>query len=299
MRKYFIINLKSRLDRWNSMVQQMKYGNISNYERFEAISPTWSTIHLYSENLSPHFLAFFLENHPSFSLGTIGAFWSHRTLWQSHQNQNDPLCVFEDDISFLVPNVDDQITLILSSLKDFDTITFFPNMRAKQIKTTNHLLHRTFPNLFGAYGYCVHPNCINQMLPNLQTIYFPFDIQIKHLQKTSTKMFMTSRSLLNTPVSLHRDSNIFQHRIPNQEKYSTTIHKISENDCIDPPFIYVKKMTMLNVKNIFLYNPCKIIKLYFENILYLFIHHKVSRTNESCEIHLTPEQKENLFPKDK
>ena len=64
MRKYFIINLKSRIDRWNSMVQQMKYGNISNYERFEAISPTWSTIHLYSENLSPHFRAFFFRKSP-------------------------------------------------------------------------------------------------------------------------------------------------------------------------------------------------------------------------------------------
>ena len=99
MSKIFVINVDENVTRWEKISEEMKQQNMS-CQRFPAIKPTWELLQDYMSNLSPSFLKYLLESHPSYTLGAIGCFLSHRYLWKLCAESNQIFGIFEDDISF-------------------------------------------------------------------------------------------------------------------------------------------------------------------------------------------------------
>ena len=297
----YIINLDKRTDRWEKIKKQVDELNIP-IERFSAICPQWNTnISDYIKKMEFPFLKKTLEGHTSYSLGCTGVFQSQLELWKRCIEYNQPILIFEDDVTFQTTDFFTDLNNILNELQNyFDMIVFFPNIPLNQIpqkiiekKYTYYLKEP----IFGAYAYYLHPNFAKQTLPILETMISPFDIQVKkHYYDKPHKCYLSKKFLVTTPCEMSRDSNIIQRERPHQD----SIHHITFLKNHFPPkkkgpFIYSKYEIKLNLKTLFLQNPCRSIKLYYKNELIFHCQHYQTKSTLDTEIYLEKKQFNMLF----
>ena len=297
----YIINLDKRTDRWEKIKKQMEKLNIP-FERFSAICPQWDTnISDYIKKMEFPFLKKTLEGHTSYSLGCTGVFQSHHKLWKQCIDNDKPMLIFEDDVTFQTTDFFSDLNDILEEINnDFDMIVFFPNIPLNQIPqkiTENKYNYYLKQPIFGAYAYYLHPNFAKQTLPFLETMISPFDIQVKkHYYDKPHKCYLSKKFLVSTPCEMSRDSNIIQRERPHQDsmnhlKFSKKPFPIHEKG----PFIYSKYEIKLNLKSIFLYNPCRSIKLFYKNELIFYSRHHQTKSTIDTEIYLEKKQFDMLF----
>ena len=301
--------MQSRLDRWSKMKSELESHGIKKYTRENAVVPTWQNFHKYSESCSPFFLKYTLECHPSYSLGTIGIFESHLSLWKKCASNDTPFLIFEDDIFFTRRNENFQKWLkhTLDDIKqDFDLISFFPNKACKKV-THGEMFLKTIPPMLSAYAYLIHPNFAKKLLPLMSKKVMPFDIQVSILcPPSTTKVYLTKNYPIHTDIHEYRDSNVFQpirkrnYDAFDMKKNIPFIHILTEKETdlnLEVPFIKVRQPCILNLKKVFCNHPSKILKIFYKSDLLLYIHHCHSKEPDSiCIISLTKDQKETLFP---
>ena len=298
--KYFVINLKTRKDRWEKIQTEFEKQDIRRYTQFIAIKISWKTLHKHVNRMYPSFLKNVLECHPSFSMGTIGAYLSHLSLWYKCLQLKKPILIFEDDIrfqhSFSFPKEIEQLRKEVCN--DFDIISFFPNMDYNILSYVSPRTCVPNPIIFGAYAYMIHPQFVQKALQSMEKMFYPFDTQIKHLFRTNQRILLTVNPLLYTDVHKQRDSDIL-HYITKRSKdvYRESLLTNDLDPSLQPPFIYIrKKITRLNLKVIFQNCPCTILKLYYNSVLYLYIHHKNKSNFDSCSLDCTKDQLDYFFP---
>ena len=298
---YYVINLDKRKDRWLRMKKQTDILNIP-VERFSAIYPKWNTeINSFIKKMEYLFLKKTLEGHISYSLGCSGAFQSHLELWKKCIQHNKPILVFEDDVIFQTSDFFLDLDNILKELNnDFDMIVFFPNIPLDRLSfkiiENKYSFYPTRP-IFGAYSYYLHPNFAKKTLPYLHTMSSPFDIQIKKLYSDKPhKCYLSKKFLVRTPCEMSRDSDIIQRERPHKDSLKNVqiIHQ-TPSEMINKPFIYSKYNINLNLNNVFLYNPCRSIKMFYNNDLIFHSQHLHTDSNIDTVICLEKKQFDFLF----
>lgn len=297
----YIINLDKRTDRWETMKKQVIDLDIP-IERFPAIHPEWNTnISDYIEKMEFSFLKKTLEGHISYSLGCTGVFQSHHKLWEKCIEQDKPMLIFEDDITFQTTDFFKDLNDILNEVhNDFDMIVFFPNIPLHHLTqdiTVKKYTYYLKKPIFGAYAYYLHPNFAKKTLPFLATMRNPFDIQVKkHYYDKPHKCYLSKKYLVTTPCEMSRDSNIIQRgRFHQDSIHHIRILKDPFPITISGPFIYSKYKTRLNLSNMFLQNPCRSIKIFYKKTLIFQSQHYITKSTLDTEIHLKKKQFDMLF----
>lgn len=300
----YIINLDTRKDRWEKMENQLKEQKEDlNIERFSAIRPTWNNLDHYVSRMGKDFLLKIMTGHISHGLGTIGVFESQKTLWERCAERNEPMMIFEDDVTFTTIELKKELGFILKEIKnDFDMICFFPNMRITGItKILEHCIHTTRP-IFGAYAYYLHPDFARKTLTKLQEINRPFDIQVKDIYTgTNHKCYLSKKFLVSTPVALTRDSNIIQ-KEPKYSDINNTIYITRDySKCKTPPFIYLMYKPKFNYKLTFKRHECGTIILRYKNEIIFHLEHLTTNKtiNEKFDCNLEEKQFNILFESQK
>lgn len=297
----YIINLDSRKDRWEKMKEQTDSLNLK-VERFSAICPSWTDISQYIRKMEYNFLKKTLEGHMCYSLGATGVFESQLELWRRCIEYNKPILIFEDDITFKTKSFQKDLELLLEELEnDFDMIVFFPNMEVTNIKKLNKYSILLKNPIFGAYGYYLHPDFAKKTIPFLKTMDKPFDIQVKNLYYDKPhKIYLARNYLIDTPIAFSRDSNIIQkHRNLHFDNIHTVLHvsnSIPKNYL--GPFIFSKYKMRFSTISIFTKNPCRSIKMYYNNEIIFFLKHFKTHSKLDSIIHLEEKQFKIIFIQD-
>jgi GR25 family glycosyltransferase involved in LPS biosynthesis len=294
----YIINLDSRKDRWEKMESQLKQQKENlNIERFSAIRPSWSNLDHYISRMEKDFLLKIMTGHISHGLGTIGVFESQYALWEKCANENRPIMIFEDDVTFQTLEVQEELNLILNEINhNFDMICFFPNMVVTNITHQfNHCI-RTRRPIFGAYAYYLHPDFAQKTLPKLKSFIRPFDIQVKDIYTgTNHKCYLSKKYLVSTPVALSRDSNIIQKSSKfldiNNDVYITIHH----SKCKTPPFIFFKYKPKFNYRFTFKRHECSSIILRYHDEIIFHLEHVDAHLHEKFDCNLQERQFNILF----
>ena len=268
MSKIFVINVNENVTRWKRISNEMRKQNISCH-RFPAIKPTWSTLQDYMSELSPSFLKCLLESHPSYTLGAIGCFLSHRYLWNRCAESNQIFGIFEDDISFTTEHFRKKTKTIMEGTPDFDLLCFFPNLPSRFISIDESIQKPCQP-LFTAYAYMIHPSFARKMIPRLSKIHAPFDIQVKFLLDPLSKVYFTNQKWIHTEIQRNRESSV-QH-IP--QKY--IFLKPNEKPTI---LSLRRKLRHLSLQRLFEYLPCgEFIIMDGNDVVYLHFCHDIRNT---------------------
>ena len=288
----YIINLDKRTDRWEKMKKQVDNLHIP-IERFPAICPQWNTnISDYIKKMEFPFLKKTLEGHVSYSLGCSGVFQSQLELWKRCIEYNKPILIFEDDVTFQTNDFFSDLNDILNEINhDFDMIVFFPNIPLERLN--QNIIEKKYTYylkqpIFGAYAYYLHPNFAKKTLPFLETMTSPFDIQVKkHYYDKPHKCYLSKKHLVTTPCDMSRDSNIIQRERLHQD----SIHDITFLKNPFPlkkngPFIFSKYKIKLNLNTLFLQNPCRSIKMFYNNVLVFHSQHYKTKSTIDTEIYL-------------
>ena len=300
--KYFVINLKNRKDRWEKIQTEFEKQNIRRYIKFQGIKVSWNTLNQHVKRMYPSFLKNVLECHPSFSLGTVGVFLSHLSLWYKCLELKKPIFIFEDDIRFQhCFSFSQEIEQIRKEISnDFDIISFFPNMDYKIISQVSPQVCIPNPIIFGAYAYMIHPDFVQTAIQSMEKMFYPFDTQIKHLFRGNQRFFLTITPLVSTDIHKQRDSDVLCYlKKRSKDIYRENLITNELHPSTQPPFIYLRTKTSLNLKTIFQNCPCTILKLYYESVLYLYIHHENTFDFDSCTLDCTQDQFDCFFPNKK
>ena len=297
----YIINLDSREDRWKKMKEQTDKLNLK-VERFSAICPSWTDMSKYIKKMEFNFLKKTLEGHMCYSLGATGVFESQLELWKRCIEQNKPMLIFEDDITFKSESFQKDLELILEEINhDFDMIVFFPNMEIGKIKKFNKYSLLLKNPLFGAYGYYLNPDFAKKTIPFLKTMNKPFDIQVKNIFNDKPhKIYLARNYMIHTPVDFSRDSNIIQKY---KNLHLDNIHTVLYTSSSIPknyvgPFIYSKYKMRISQISIFTKNPCRSIKMYYKNKIVFFSKHFKTHSKIDSVIYLEEKQFKLIFKQD-
>ena len=297
----YIINLDSRRDRWEKMKEQTDNLNLK-VERFSAICPSWTDISQYIRKMEYNFLKKTLEGHMCYSLRATGVFESQLELWRRCIEHNKPMLIFEDDITFKTKSFQKDLELLLEELEnDFDMIVFFPNMEVTNIKKLNKYSILLKNPIFGAYGYYLHPDFAKKTIPFLKTMDKPFDIQVKNLYYDKPhKIYLARNYLIDTPIAFSRDSNIIQkHRNLHFDNIHTVLYvsnSIPKNYL--GPFIFSKYKMRFSTLSIFTKNPCRSIKMCYNNEIIFFLKHFKTHSKLDSIIDLEEKQFKIIFIQD-
>lgn len=95
--RVFVINLDHRTDRWEKVEAELKKRNVTNYERFSAIKPSFASIprDWYNNLVSPH------KVYPHYIQGAMGCKMSHyQIIKKANENGYKNILIFEDDVEF-------------------------------------------------------------------------------------------------------------------------------------------------------------------------------------------------------
>jgi hypothetical protein len=142
--KYYLINLDTRKDRYDSSLDEFNRVGIYNVERFSAIKPSLEEIHncnfINKINL--------WKNEEKYIIGASGCKMSHYQILKKALNENSNykyICIFEDDVGIendLLDNLSKCLNYIEKNYIDFDILFLSSNLSNKNdaIKINNNLL---------------------------------------------------------------------------------------------------------------------------------------------------------------
>lgn len=118
----YIINLKSRTDRYQKMVDEMKNQMITNYQFYEAIRPSYDDICNWNEKYCHHEVGRKKNNFRNYQIGSFGCLQSHINVIQNAVNLNyKRILILEDDTVFIRP-IDDLTKIIHEIDNNFDVL---------------------------------------------------------------------------------------------------------------------------------------------------------------------------------
>ena len=261
--RYFVINLDKRRDRWDSMQTELqKQGLLEKTTRFSAVERDWQNVPLHK--LSKDFCSSLLEGDKYCSIGAVGAYESHMELWNICLELDEPIVIFEDDITFTCQDFEKHLLKILNELpSEVDMVTFFPNRPVQTVVAKHQFSVQTrFPH-FGAYGYYITPSFIKKVKKHMSVLQKPFDVQLKNYCRSISSTILVLQStpyLIQTPMEKGRDSNII---CRNPKKDVSSLRRLYHvEDCEhfrqkNIPFFYSNPKTTfcVDIVRVLWYNP--------------------------------------------
>ena len=154
--KIYIINLSSRKDKWNHIVNEMKKLNITEYQRFDAIRPkTFDDIpYDYYKNIRK-----VLHRNKNYIIGAMGCKLSHYTIIKEAKEMNyNRILILEDDV-FFEKNFHSTFNNILKQINEndlqWDMIYLGQNLKDyEKVKNISNLVKTK-------RAFCTHSYMIN------------------------------------------------------------------------------------------------------------------------------------------
>lgn len=166
-----IINLKSRPDRWNTMMERLPQTEMP-FIRFDAVNGYTLRANRYLEQL-------FNDNDYRYRKGMIGCALSHIALWIHTMNKNEPKIILEDDVEF-VHDFSAKAQTLLSQVNEWDILFLghhlYPHLQTEDTYHTYKLptierwsVERSLTQSRGGTGgYIISPNGAKKMLLFIQ-----------------------------------------------------------------------------------------------------------------------------------
>ena len=205
--RIFIINLEHRTDRWESIEKYLNKYNITNYERFSAISP--QNIHAIPEN-------FYKDMHNltgdiRYYLGAVGCKMSHYYIVEESKKRNySRILILEDDAEFIedfgkkIVKVLDGFTKVSKQYPDWALFYIganFDNKTPQKVvvdcdKTENETNIFWSKDCLTTHAYAIHSNIFNLISENLLTTSVEIDRFYKIIVQPYYNCFCTYPSLI-------------------------------------------------------------------------------------------------------
>lgn len=198
--KIYVINLKSRQDRWDNMVKEFAKHNISmeNIVRWNAVNGKNLTDQQLQENAGKTCFNFCNK-------GTIGCFLSHQNVWKDVvKHDYNKVLVLEDDVVFCDDIVNKMTNYYNSVPKDWDAIfagSYGSSLDSKicwfttrQNKIINdHVIKPCF--VTGTHGLILNSNSCKKLLKALPKAYYHVDYSI--VNYTDLNLYAFNPPLIN------------------------------------------------------------------------------------------------------
>lgn len=212
MLNIFVINLKHRVDRLESIQKELKKHKITNFTRFDAILYNWDNLpDAYLKAVKKPFLHRLLTNDAKINLGMLGTSQSHIDIWNLVKNQTYPSLILEDDINIIVENFLEKIQDIIDKQSDFDVISL--TLKSYQNTKTKKEINKDFVEYqtptFCSYGYILSPKFAKYLYEYNKYVSCPIDIHVQNILNTNSfKIISCKKNFLETDISDYRDSDI-------------------------------------------------------------------------------------------
>lgn len=212
----YYINLQSRPDRREKMDAQLNLLKQIPWQRQEAHRPTFYSLLslIHQETLKPlDYIRILSENVSSITKGSVGCFMSHMEIFRKCMMNDKIVIVLEDDVT-IPPDFEKKVIEGLASIHhDFDMIYLNQplNMWRPTATYKNEHFWRIHHNYYGTFGYILHPRHAQTLYKNIKRINNHIDnsiLWINSLLKHNVSIYLFREALVNTNVSLQRDSDV-------------------------------------------------------------------------------------------
>ena len=179
--KIFIINMKKRKDRWDSITKQLKEYNITNYERVEAIIPRRNQIpkNHYNQLLHPK-----RRQTDKYIIGSMGCKKSHHSIIITAKKRNyKKILILEDDAQIKKDfNKIFENSVKIINEKKYDWKLLYLGGSYLNIERLEDRLAKTVKTKT-THAYAIHHSVFNTIISNCLTSGTEIDSYYTRLQK--------------------------------------------------------------------------------------------------------------------
>ena len=156
----FIINLETRKDRKNKMINEMKKQNITNFEFFKAIKPNIEEVNKWNKN-------FCIETpRDDYKIGCLGCLKSHLEVIKiSIERRYNNVLILEDDTEF-VRNYNELFNDLNEINNSFDMFYLAGSHIGNKIPITNNVM-----KIIGTYttgSYIINKKAMEFFINNIE-----------------------------------------------------------------------------------------------------------------------------------
>ncbi|MFU2047874.1 glycosyltransferase family 25 protein [Avibacterium gallinarum] len=185
----YVIHIESAKDRERLIKEQFDKLGIK-FQFFPAVNARENPEHtLFSHyNAEKHFQ----RKGRTLSLGELGCFASHYSLWKECANKNTPIIVLEDDISIL-DNFKSVYSNLDEILESYPFLWLHKNYRnAERVeveKFGDFSVTKFYKDYFCAQGYAITPDVARKLLDYCKVWIFPVDDQMARFYENKIENF--------------------------------------------------------------------------------------------------------------
>lgn len=174
----YVIHIDSEIEREKFIKNQFEKLNI-DFQFYPAVNAKQTPNHplFYHYNAKKHFQ----RKGRTLSLGELGCFASHYSLWLECVDSNQPIIVLEDDVTIL-DNFKAIYFSLNSIIKDYDFLWLHKNYRDLQHVVIKNIeqgaIVKFYKDYFCAQGYVITPDAAKRLLDYCEEWIYPVDDQM-------------------------------------------------------------------------------------------------------------------------
>ena len=163
MDKIFIINLKERTDRKQSILNELHKNGIINFEFFNAIKPKIQDIHKWNIKFCSHHKG--LQNILGYKTGALGCLLSHYSIIKTSLKRNyEKIMILEDDAIFKNdPNI---LGKYMDELNNFDMLYLSGSHLGTKEKINNNIIK--IKGTYTTTGYIITRPVMEYLVKNIE-----------------------------------------------------------------------------------------------------------------------------------
>ena len=188
--KIFIVNLESRKDRKESMLNELKKQEVTNYEFFKAIRPTLEEVNEWNPNYCEYVRTSVpKENFNNYKIGCLGCLKSHIEIMKIALDRGyKTILILEDDILFINPleniySYAEQVVLSFNGNYNYGIIYLSGSHLGKTTKMCDNVIRVRGTHTTGSY--IINEKAMRYIVDNIQS--FPKEVDVfyvEHIQST-------------------------------------------------------------------------------------------------------------------
>jgi len=183
----YIINLDSRNDRYQKIVDECKQENITNYVRFPAVQPSLDNGD-YTTALRIHK---FSNRDNNYVRGSLGCKLSHLAILKHAKRKgHNMILILEDDVEFKLPY--SLVHLTMDTLKSYDFCFLYLSANLYGAKLTQKTPNiAMISNAFCAHSYVVNCKYLDYLIKGIEKSPHEVDVFYKQVQYEKPCYIMT------------------------------------------------------------------------------------------------------------
>tara|TARA_B100000579_G_scaffold187137_1_gene152569 strand:- start:2154 stop:2807 length:654 start_codon:yes stop_codon:yes gene_type:complete len=173
--KIFIINLASRQDRKEHMINEMNRLNIHNFEFFKAIKPTIKEIIEWNNNYCNHVKHSFVHNKfLNYQIGCLGCLKSHLAVCELALERNyKKILILEDDTEFIY-SLEELSEYSKQINNDYDMLYLCGSHLGKKEKVTENIMKVNGTHTTGSY--IITEKAMKYLIENIESYSKEIDV---------------------------------------------------------------------------------------------------------------------------